>query len=84
MPATQQHATEIVAKVKSRLADAANDGIHLEVRDHRVDDEWLYIVVVPSKPGVRASDYANFMSRIERELRAGGDDYVLLVPALDD
>jgi hypothetical protein len=84
MPATQQHATQIVDKVKARLADAAQDGIHLDVRDHKLDDEWLYIVVVPSKPGARASEYANYMSRIERELRAAGDDNVLLVPALDD
>jgi len=41
-------------------------------------------VVVPSNPGVLASEYANFMSKIERELRAAGDDHVLLVPALED
>ncbi len=52
--------------------------------NHKLDDEWLYIVVVPSKPGVRASEYANFMSKVERELRAAGDDNVLLVPALQD
>lgn len=84
MPATQQQATDILEKVKSRLVDAAEDGIFLEVRDHKLDDDWLYIVVVPSKPGVRALDYAEYMSRIERELRAAGDDNVLLVPALDD
>jgi hypothetical protein len=40
--------------------------------------------VVPSKPSVRASKHASFMSKIERELRAAGDDNVLLVPALTD
>jgi hypothetical protein len=39
---------------------------------------------VPSKPGVRASEYANYMSKVERELRAAGDENVLLVPALED
>lgn len=50
----------------------------------QLDDAWLYIAVVPSKPCVRASEYANFMSRIERELRTQGEDNVLLVPALED
>jgi hypothetical protein len=35
--------------------------------------------IIRIKPGVRASEYANYMSKIERELRAAGDDHVLLV-----
>lgn len=54
------------------------------VTGSKLDEDWLYIVVVPSRPGVRASEYANYMSKIERELRAAGDDHVLLVPALED
>jgi hypothetical protein len=84
MPTTQHEATDIVDKVKRRLADAEKEGVHLKVMDYKLDDEWLYIVVVPSTAGVRASEYANYMSRIERELRTGGDDRVLLVPALED
>jgi hypothetical protein len=84
MPTATQTAT-IVQKVERRLARAEKDeGIALKVHGHKLDDDWLYIVVVPSKPGVRASEYANFMSKIERELRSGGDDNVLLVPALED
>jgi hypothetical protein len=41
-------------------------------------------VVVPARPGIRASDHARLMSQIERELRQQGDDNVLLVPALED
>jgi hypothetical protein len=74
----------IVDKARRRLADGEREGIHLKVTGDKLDDDWLYIVVVPSKPGVRASEYANFMSKIERELRADGHDNVLLVPALDD
>jgi len=84
MPATQQQAIDIVNKVKSRLAEAEAQGIHLHVIDHKLDDDWLSITVVPSRPGVRASEYANYMSKIERELRAEGDDNVILVPALQD
>lgn len=83
MPTTQQ-ISDIVEKVRKRLAEGEQQGIHLKVVSEKLDDDWLYIVVVPSKPGVRASDYANFMSKIERDLRAQGEDQVLLVPALDD
>ena len=83
MPTTQQ-TTDIVEKVRKCLAEGEREGIHLKVISEKLDDDWLYMVVVPSKPGVRASEYANFMSKIERELRAQGDDQVLLVPALED
>lgn len=84
MPTTQQQATDIVNKVKRRLAEAEQEGVYLTVTGEKLDGDWLYIVVVPSRSGVRASEYANYMSRIERELRAAGDDNVLLVPALED
>ncbi len=83
MPTTQQ-ITDIVGKVRQRLAEGEREGVHLKVVGEKFDDDWLSIVVVPSKAGVRASEYANFMSKIERELRAEGDDNVLLVPALED
>jgi len=83
MPTAQQ-ITDIVEKVRKRLDEGEREGVHLKVVGEKFDDDWLYIVVVPSKPGVRASEYANFMSKIERELRAQGDDQVLLVPALED
>jgi hypothetical protein len=83
MPTTQQ-VTDIVDKVKKRLAEGEQDGIYLKVTNEKLDDDWLYIVVVPSRPGVRASEHASFMSKVERELRAAGDDNVLIVPALAD
>lgn len=82
MPTTQQ-VSEIVEKVRHRLADAEREGVHLKVASEKLDDDWLYVVVVPSKPGIRASDHARLMSQIERELREQGDDQVLLVPALE-
>ena len=81
---TMDQTSAIVDKVRRRLAEGEREGIHLKVTGDKLDDDWLYIVVVPSKPGVRASEYANFMSKIERELRADGHDNVLLVPALED
>ncbi len=83
MPATHE-ITDIVEKVKTRLEKARQRGIDLDVIEWRCDEDWLYIVIVPSKAGVRASDHANLMSQIERELRDEGIDKVLLVPALSD
>ena len=81
---TMQQVPEIVKKVERRLADAEREGVYLRVADERLEDDWLYIVVVPTRPGVRASDHARLMTQIERELRQQGDNNVLLVPALDD
>ncbi len=81
MPTTAQQ-DEIVDRVRKQLADAEAEGVYLKVSDFKLDDEWLYIVVEPQKSGVRASDHANLMAKIERELRRDGVDQVLLVPAL--
>jgi len=47
-----------------------------------LEDDWLYVVVSPSRPGTHALDHANYMAQIERELRK--QDHVLLVPVLED
>jgi len=75
---------KIVKKVEKRLVDAEKDDVFLKIDDYRLDDDWLYIVVLPARPGVRAADHARLMARIERELRQQGDDNVLLVPALEE
>lgn len=74
----------IVAEVTRRLQAAASQGVPLKVSGERLDDDWLYVVVTPAQPGVRASDHASTMSRIERELRQQGTDKVLLVPTIED
>lgn len=81
---TQEQVPGIVAEVRRRLADVAGQGVHLHVTGERLDDDWLYVVVEPNRPGVRASDHARLMSAIERSLRQAGTDHVLLVPALED
>lgn len=75
---------EIVAKVEEQLVAAEQDGVFLKVANHRLDDDWLYVIVVPARPNVRASDHARLMSQIERNLRREGAERVLLVPALED
>lgn len=81
---TDVQVPEIVDEVRRRLADEARRGIELEVTDFKLEDDWLYVVVAPNRPGVRASDHASLMSRIERDLRQQGKSHVLLVPALTD
>jgi hypothetical protein len=36
-------------------------------------------VVIPTQPGARASDHAQLMSQIERQLRVEGDKRVLVI-----
>jgi hypothetical protein len=79
MPTMQQ-----IDPIIKKIEQAEVKGIHLKVSGSKLDDDWLYVVVVPKQAGVRASDHAELMSRIERQLRAEGDERVLLVPALDD
>ncbi len=81
---TMQQIDPIVKKIEQQLAQADARGIHLKVSGSKLDDDWLYVVVVPNQAGVRASDHAELMSQIERKLRADGDERVLLVPALED
>jgi hypothetical protein len=81
---TQSEVPGIVAEVRQRLAEASNQGIHLQVISDKLEDDWLYVVVAPSQPGVRALDHAQTMSQIERQLRQEGKSHVLLVPALED
>jgi len=81
---TQADVPGIVAEVRQRLDDVAKQGIHLKVVSEKLEDDWLYVVVTPSRPGVRALDHADTMSKIERELRQEGKSHVLLVPTLED
>jgi len=83
MTMTQQ-IDEILKRVNEMLDKGASRGIDLKIANHKLDDDWLYIVVVPSSQGQRASEHANYMSEIERNLKNMGYSKVLLVPALDE
>ena len=83
MPTVQQ-IEPVVVKVEQLLAEAETHGVYLQIANSKYEDDWLFIVVVPSRPGVRASDHADLMSKIERQLRADGDNHILLVPVLED
>jgi hypothetical protein len=77
MPTVEQ-VPQILAQIKLRLNEA---GDPIYVSGERLDDGWLMVAVEPTLPtNKRASEYANLMSAIERELRQTGFDEVLLVP----
>ncbi len=82
---TQEQVPEILKSVEQRLKQQAeHGGANLQVSESNLDDDWLYIVVTPVEVGVRASEHAELMSRIERELRDEGIENVLLVPTLSE
>jgi hypothetical protein len=56
----------------------------VKVDREKLDNDCLHFVVAPSRPGVRASEYANVLSKVERHYRQQGDDQVLQVPVLED
>ena len=81
---TEAQVPGIVEAVRSKLVDAAKRDVRLQVASHRLDDDWLYVVVTPTQPGERASDHARLMSEIEKDLRGEGIDHLLLVPTLGE
>jgi len=68
----------------STLRREHNVELKLEDREYRLEDDWLYLIVIPTSPGIRASDYAKYMSDIEKDLREHNFDNVLLMPAVDE
>jgi hypothetical protein len=78
---------ELVKEVQSLLdAKCKRRGFRLEVPPDgcRIDGDWINIVVTPTKAGIRAYDYVEILSEVEKELRARGQEHVLLVPARVD
>lgn len=73
----------IINFIRTHLTTLASvKPVHLAVNEGewQLDDEWLYVHVRPTRTGERASDYADAMMEVERDLRANGIENVLLVP----
>ncbi len=84
--AAQTDVARIIQIVERQLKDAEKRGVHLGVRngETKLEDDWLYVCVTPQSQGDRASDHAELMSEIEKNLRDEGYENVLLVPAVGD
>lgn len=78
---------DFLKDVQKRL-DKKSQNTHIKLKvemDGYVrDDDWLHIVVSPAQKGIRAYQYVEALSEVEKELRADGIDNVLLVPAMGD
>jgi hypothetical protein len=84
---TAPNIPELLKEVQTRLdAKCKKRDFSLQVLQdgYTVDDDWINIVVSPSKPDIRAYDYVEILSEVEKELRAAGHENVLLVPTLAD
>ena len=78
----------------AQLLDAVEDALQRnQPEDYRIemsregvrnDGDWWYVVVHPTKPDVRASEYTRRLEQVENEIaRSHGVD-VLLVPTVTD
>ena len=83
MPA-EKDKNAIVDRVRKLLSDASSRGVHLQLTGSRFDDDWLYLVVAPTRKDERASQHAHLMTEIERALFDEGYDQVLLVPTVPE
>lgn len=48
------------------------------------DEEWIYVVVEPSREGVRSNDYSSRLVEAELDLQDKEHRKILLVPALPE
>jgi hypothetical protein len=84
---TDVQVPKILEDVRTQLdAEARKSGVKLLVPENgsKLDDGWLFICVIPGQEGIRASDHAGIMARVERQLHDQGVDNVLLVPTLEE
>jgi hypothetical protein len=84
---TADDLNSVLQKVQEKLtAREQQSGVSLAVSREasRLEDEWLYVVVSPTRAGIRAYDYVSTLGQVERELKQEGFEHVLLVPAIAD
>jgi hypothetical protein len=84
---TADDVKSVLGTVQEKLAaKEKQSGIPLSVSSEasRQEDDWLYVVVAPTRQGIRAYDYVAILSEVERELHQQGLEHVLLVPAMPD
>lgn len=84
----QNELTEVLELVRKYLKPHQPDpsDYQLEVIPDAVrrEDDWLYVVVQPSRDGVRSNDYSSRLVEAELDLQEREGRKVLLVPALPE
>jgi hypothetical protein len=84
---TQAEIDAILTEVRARLDTKRRaTGVDLRVPQdgYLQNDDWLNVIVTPTAQGMRAYEYVDALSDLEKELRDNGIEHVLLVPALAD
>lgn len=84
---SQTNTEDLVARANALLKEHTKGrGFSLTVSEGsvQVDDGWIYLVVTPTSAGVRAYDYVEVMSAVEKALRDENFGNVLCVPAVPD
>ncbi len=74
----------ILNDIRGRLAakrSATGIDLFIPPDGYSQDDDWLSVIVAPNSNGIRAYQYVDTLSEVENDLRAGGLEKVLLVPA---
>jgi hypothetical protein len=59
-------------------------GLHVVEELTRTEDNWTYVIVQPTLPGIRAYDYAELLERVEQQIRKQESANVLVLPASGD
>lgn len=76
---------QVIREIQARLdAKQASGGVALKVNKggYSEDDGYLRVIVSPTAKGVRAYDYVETLSAVEKELHKAGYKHVLLLPAI--
>lgn len=77
----------MIATLRELLKKQSQNGVTLSVADDGYVDEgsWIYLIVKPDKPGIRAYEYVERLNDLEAELRTMvGDNNLTVVPAVPD
>lgn len=73
---------EAVQRLLDGTSQAKSFGLRVFPEATRTEDDWVYIVIVPTKPGIRAADFVDVLGSVEAQVRSQqGKQEILLVPA---
>jgi len=81
-----QERDDLIELVRGYLAPYQPADYELRVDPSGIvqDADWYYVVVTPSKDGVRSNDYVSRLVEAELDIQEKGKRNILLVPALPE
>ena len=84
----QRMREEIAELVRKRLApyqpDPSDYVLTIDPDAIAQDEDWFYVVVTPSREGVRSNDYSSRLVEAELDIQEQEHRKILLVPALPE